>query len=59
MQEVMAMPQVQDIALQSGKIKGLRNFVATIMDDDLSYVSSHLSAPPHLGEHTIEILNSL
>ncbi|MFZ6014213.1 MAG: CaiB/BaiF CoA transferase family protein [Bacteroidota bacterium] len=52
MQQVMEMPEVQDLLISSNGIKSVRTFVA-------SQHNVYLTPPPKLGEHNAEILKSL
>jgi crotonobetainyl-CoA:carnitine CoA-transferase CaiB-like acyl-CoA transferase len=50
--EVFDMPEAKDLLISAGGLKGVRSFVANT-------TFRNLSPPPHLGEHTDEILASL
>ncbi len=52
--EALADPLSQSILLQGNGLVGLRGFVGAGLVN-----SSPLSAPPHLGEHTVEVLSRL
>jgi crotonobetainyl-CoA:carnitine CoA-transferase CaiB-like acyl-CoA transferase len=53
-QEALGMPEVHELLLQSGSIRGIRTFVASPASENF-----RLLPPPHLGEHTHEILHRL
>jgi crotonobetainyl-CoA:carnitine CoA-transferase CaiB-like acyl-CoA transferase len=52
MQEVFETPEVQGLLLQSDDRIGVRTYVGTPFRDG----ASHFLPPPHLGEHSQEIL---
>jgi hypothetical protein len=55
MKEVFEMPSAQGVIMRSGEYSGVMSFIAK--GDFISNVS--LSPPPHMGEHTNEIVNSI
>jgi crotonobetainyl-CoA:carnitine CoA-transferase CaiB-like acyl-CoA transferase len=52
--EALSMPEVEDLLLRSGTIRGIRTFVG-----NPAFEALHFLPPPHLGEHTREILQGL
>ncbi|MBS1558830.1 MAG: CoA transferase [Bacteroidetes bacterium] len=57
LKEVFALPQALEIQLQADQIIGVKNFVAKTTYHLQS--KTDLLPPPHLGEHTQEIMDSL
>ncbi|MBI3483464.1 MAG: CoA transferase [Bacteroidetes bacterium] len=57
MKEVFEMPQAKEILLAQNGLKGVRSFIAR----DAGFLSrdAELLSPPHLGEHTQEILRGI
>jgi crotonobetainyl-CoA:carnitine CoA-transferase CaiB-like acyl-CoA transferase len=55
MQEVFAMPEVNDLVISSAGLIGLKNFVGR----GLPLPSTPMLPPPHFGEHTLDILKEL
>jgi crotonobetainyl-CoA:carnitine CoA-transferase CaiB-like acyl-CoA transferase len=55
LKEAFEMPVAKDLIIEGAGLQSVRTFVA-----GLSFMDSHkeLSPPPHLGEHTISILNN-
>jgi crotonobetainyl-CoA:carnitine CoA-transferase CaiB-like acyl-CoA transferase len=56
--EALTMPEVQPTFLQSGELKGISSFIAKISSQSRES-EKNLLPPPHFGEHTSEILDSL
>ena len=56
LREVFTDAEDADFLLRSGGLKGVRNFIASLGGGSTSV---QLSPPPHLGEHTVEVLGSL
>ena len=52
--EAVNHPDVQDIVFSHREFSGIRTYVA-----NSASISNHLSPPPHLGEHTMEVLTGL
>ena len=52
--EALEDPDIQEILFSEGDFTGVRTFVANSRS-----ISNHLSPPPHLGEHSIEILQEM
>lgn len=53
-EEAINHPDVQDILFSNKEFSGVRTYVA-----NSASISNHLSPPPHLGEHTMEVLTGL
>ncbi|MGC4023546.1 MAG: CoA transferase [Cyclobacteriaceae bacterium] len=56
MKDVFEIIQAKQILLDQNELMGVRNFIAK---DDNDIVKTKLLPPPHLGEHTEEIISSL
>jgi len=56
LREVFSEAEGADYLLQAGDYSGVRNFVASFGSGNLA---QPLSAPPHLGQHTQEVLGNL
>ncbi len=54
-EEAFSTKEAKEILMGSESLLGVRNFVGLLSNFD----RSNLSAPPHFGEHTSEILNSI
>ena len=52
--EVVRDPDINEIMINHGRFRGIRNFVAQGLS-----ISPHLLPPPHLGEHSREILEEM
>jgi crotonobetainyl-CoA:carnitine CoA-transferase CaiB-like acyl-CoA transferase len=59
MDEVIRMPQAEQIMLHDGQSRGIQTFVATVVSENIPVNKVQLSAPPHLGQHTRQIVDSL
>jgi crotonobetainyl-CoA:carnitine CoA-transferase CaiB-like acyl-CoA transferase len=53
--EVFEMPEAKELLVSGEGLKGVRSFVARSGDTP----PGKLTSPPHLGQHNLEILNSL
>jgi len=53
-QEALADPLAESIRLSHQQVQGIRGFIARGVGD-----TPNLSAPPHLGEHTVDVLSKL
>lgn len=58
-QQVFDMPQAKELLFASAHLQGVRTFVAEFASVNSPVKESNLSSPPHLGEHTEEILKRL
>lgn len=56
-QQAFEIPQAKEILLRTEAIKGVKTFVASFPTSNPESRRFNLTAPPHLGEHTEEILN--
>jgi crotonobetainyl-CoA:carnitine CoA-transferase CaiB-like acyl-CoA transferase len=52
--EVFEMKEAKELIVTSGSLTGVRTFVACSGDEQMN-----LLPPPHFGEHTEEVLNSI
>jgi crotonobetainyl-CoA:carnitine CoA-transferase CaiB-like acyl-CoA transferase len=59
LQQVFAMPCAQELLIESNTLKGVKTFVANFPTLNFESGILNLSPPPHLGEHTEEIIVSL
>jgi crotonobetainyl-CoA:carnitine CoA-transferase CaiB-like acyl-CoA transferase len=59
LQQVFATPYAQELLLESNSIKGVKTFVANFPTLDFESGILNLSSPPHLGEHSKQILAGL
>lgn len=57
MRDVFEMPQAKEILIEQNGLKGVRSFIAK--GSEFLPQDSGLLQPPHLGEHTEEILKSI
>lgn len=55
LREVFEQPEIQDIMLSDGPIRGVRTFIGHSVLD----LPSHFLPPPRLGQHTSEILEKV
>jgi crotonobetainyl-CoA:carnitine CoA-transferase CaiB-like acyl-CoA transferase len=52
--EVMEDTRIRDLLMSNGGLRGIRSFAA-----QPAPISSHLSPPPHLGEHSLALLQQV
>ncbi|GHN01086.1 CoA transferase [Cytophagales bacterium WSM2-2] len=57
LKEVFEMPQAAELIISQNGISGVRNFAARLKNHALD--PQNLIAPPHLGEHTQEVMKSI
>ncbi|MBS1680306.1 MAG: CoA transferase [Bacteroidetes bacterium] len=57
MKDVFEMPQAKAILLDRKDIRGVKSFVANLRE--LAVAAKELLPPPHLGEHTADVLKDL
>ncbi|MEJ7644042.1 MAG: CaiB/BaiF CoA-transferase family protein [Chryseolinea sp.] len=53
LEKVFELDAAKDILLHSGQLTGVRTYVGS----PLAHIPSHFLPPPHLGQHTFEILS--
>lgn len=58
-QQVFEMPQAKELLFDNAQLQGVRTFVAEFASMNSPVKESNLTSPPHLGEHTAEILKRL
>jgi crotonobetainyl-CoA:carnitine CoA-transferase CaiB-like acyl-CoA transferase len=58
-QEALNMPEAEGAFLGADQLKGIRGFVAHFSDDLSRESGTKILPPPHFGEHTRQILDSL
>jgi crotonobetainyl-CoA:carnitine CoA-transferase CaiB-like acyl-CoA transferase len=58
-QEALAMPDVHDTFLTASNLQGIRGFVAHFTDAPSRESGNKILPPPHFGEHTEAIIDSL
>lgn len=56
LKELFSSTNIESIMLQNSNLKGIRSFIAQFHE---KFKSGLLSDPPHLGEHTFSILNTM
>jgi crotonobetainyl-CoA:carnitine CoA-transferase CaiB-like acyl-CoA transferase len=56
LEEVFALPQIQDLILRTADLAGVRTFAGHL---DKTPTVANLMPPPHFGEHTVSILQDL
>jgi len=56
MQQAFEMPKAKEMLLKTDVLQGVRTFVASFSTTNLASRMRSLTPPPHLGEHTEEIL---
>ncbi|MEX2230660.1 MAG: CaiB/BaiF CoA-transferase family protein [Cyclobacteriaceae bacterium] len=54
-QEVMKDPDIQDIIVTAGNLRGIRSYAGRSADS----IPAHITPPPHLGEHSRPVLEGL
>lgn len=57
--QALALPQANSLLLQGENLRGVKTFVADFCFSNFRSVNIKLTDPPHLGEHTTEILTQL
>jgi len=57
LKEVFELPQAKEIILDKDRARGVRNYVGR--DAGFSKLDSGLLPPPHLGEHTEEVVRGI
>lgn len=58
LEAVFNMKPAVELLLHGDEVRGIRNFVASGIDSQENNVSA-ISSPPHLGQHTSEVLESI
>jgi crotonobetainyl-CoA:carnitine CoA-transferase CaiB-like acyl-CoA transferase len=58
-QQVFEMPQAKELLMKEKALQGVRTFVASFPTLNVGSQLLNLAPPPHLGEHTEEILNQV